>query len=394
MKKKLTFISIIVLAAMLTMNFTLCFTFAGTSSSTTSESSKPIYLALGDSITYGYEPGDTEWGTQLTDECFVSILAKDKGYTAVNKGVIGNTAAGVLQQLNNGEFDDTIQKASIITLTCGGNDLMEVLYQRTATLLNANKTYVKNYGEITPRGVITILALSSVYPDKYPAVQVQTVQLAAVGAMKGIDTSEEFLSAVSEFITTLNQLTAAIKNKNSDVKLYVATQYNPYEHFTGTYKSIGASLGSCAKILADKVRDNASAGQYEVADVYKLFLGHSAEYGNASENPIQLDFHPSVAGHAAIAKCFEEIVPDASEFVPTPDTPDKGSDSHSPDADGTSHTSSHSTASSSAKGSSVTDTPDTGDDTNLWIPLAMMSISMTSLVLLTLARSKSRKRYH
>ena len=68
MKKKLTFISIIVLATLLAMNFTLCFTFAGTSSSKTSESSKPIYLALGDSITYGYEPGDTEWGTQLTDE--------------------------------------------------------------------------------------------------------------------------------------------------------------------------------------------------------------------------------------------------------------------------------------------------------------------------------------
>lgn len=391
MKKKLIFISIIVLATLLAMNFTLCFTFAGTSSSKTSESSKPIYLALGDSITYGYEPGDTEWGTQLTDECFVSILAKDKGYTAVNKGVIGNTAAGVLQQLNNGEFDDTIQKASIITLTCGGNDLMEVLYEKTAKLLNATKSYVKSYGQITAREVITILALSSVYPDRYPADQVKTVQLAAVAAMNGIDTSKEFQSAVSEFITTLNQLTAAIKSKNSNVKIYVATQYNPYEHFTGTYQNIGASLGSCAKILAEKVRDNAATGGYQVADVYKIFLGHSAEYGNATEDPMQLDFHPSVAGHAAIAKCFEEIVPDAPKVTPIPDG---GSNSGSKDASGTSHKGSHSTTTGSAGSSSVADTPDTGDDTNLWIPFAMMSISTASLILLTLARGKSRKRYH
>lgn len=388
MKKKLTFISIIVLATLLAMNFTLCFTFAGTSNSKTTKSSKPIYLALGDSITYGYEPGDTEWGTQLTDECFVSILAKDKGYTAVNKGVIGNTAAGVLQQLNNGEFDDTIQKASIITLTCGGNDLMEVLYQRTAKLVNANKVYTKKYGEITARGVITILALSSVYPDRYPTDQVQMVQLSAVAAMSGIDTSQEFKTALSEFITTLNQLTAAIKSKNPDVKIYVATQYNPYEHFTGTYKNVGASLGSCAKILADQVRDNASTGDYQVADVYQIFLGHSAEYGNATEDPVQLDFHPSVAGHAAIAQCFEEIVPDAPKV-----TPDDGSDSGSKDASGTSHKSNHSTTTGTTGSSSVTDAPDTGDDTNLWVPFAMMSISSASLILLSLARRKSSKRY-
>ena len=399
MKKKFIFSTVIALATVLVMNFSLCYAFAGTSSNDSS-SSKPIYLALGDSITYGYEPGDTAQGKQLTDECFVSILAKDKGYTALNEGVIGNTAAGVLKQLNTGEFDSTIKNASIITLTCGGNDLMEVLYQKTADYLNSSKAVVKKWGKFTSLDVITILALSSIYPDKYPTTEVTTVQLALMTVLStgDLDQSTEFQTALSEFIDTLNQVTSTIKRKNPDVKIFVSTQYNPYEHCTSTLKSLGTTLGKCASILRQKVVDNASTGQYTVADVYSAFEGNTATYCNASENPLQIDFHPSVAGHAAIAKCFEEVVPDASEV--TPPTPDDGSDSDSKDDgskgnDSDSENSSHKTAKSTSDSNSASDdtnAPDTGDDANLWLPLAAMTVSTIALTGIVVARRKRERK--
>ena len=394
MKKKLVFSSIITLTIVLVMNCSLCFAFAGTSgtSSSTASTSKPILLALGDSITYGYEPGDTSEGTRITDECFVSILAKDKGYTAVNEGVIGNTAAGVLQQLNNGEFDSTLKKASVVTLTCGGNDLMDVLYQKTADYLNSSKSVVKTYGTFTNRDVITILA----HPDQYPKPEITTIQIALMTVLstEKLDESAEFQAALSDFITTLNQVTATIKSKNPDVQIFVATQYNPYEHCTNALKMLGTSLGRCAALLRQAVMDNASAGQYTVADVYAAFQGNTATYCNATEDPLQIDFHPSVAGHAIIAKCFEEVVPDASEV--TPPTPDEDSDSDSKgsgskDSDSGSKDSSHKTAKSTSDNNDTSDdanAPDTGDDSNLWIPLAAMTVSAAALAGIAVARRK------
>ena len=122
-----------------------------------STASQPLYLALGDSITWGYEPnGKDAAGTQLTDECFVNILATDKGYTVENEAAIGNTATGILEQLSSGTLDDSIKQAKVITITCGGNDLMQVVYERTAQTYNTVNPDDKM--QITADDVIAILA--------------------------------------------------------------------------------------------------------------------------------------------------------------------------------------------------------------------------------------------
>ena len=393
MKRKFRFISVIAAAAITVMSFSCCLAYAGnTETGKSSESSKPVYLALGDSITYGYEPSDdpdkAATGDQLTDECFVSILANEKGYTAVNKGGIGNTAAGIQKQLDSGELDADLKKAQIVTITCGGNDLMEVVYTRAATAFNKNSYIVKQWGEKTPLDIITILAL----PGNYDKDLVTAVQMAAFTAIQKIDTSEDFKTALEQYIADLNGVTATIKTRNPDIKIYLATQYNPYEHFTGTYKTIGTYLGNCASILHDRVVANAETGQYTVADVYSAFLGNSAEYGNATENPLFLDFHPSVAGHAAIAKCFAEVVPQA-EVKPDP-SPEPDEDTNpdadtKPDADTNPDADKESSSDSSAvKGKDV----NTGDDTNLRIPAGIMAASAGAVVLLIATRRKSRAR--
>lgn len=277
---------------------------------------QPIYLALGDSITYGYEPSDEilegydYTGKQLTDECFVQILAKEKGYKAINEGVVGNTAAGIKAQLDSGELDSYIDEAQIVTITCGGNDLMDLVYSKTADLYNQ---YYGGSEPITSDDVVSILGgFKEMDQSKY-----QLLQLSALAVIQKMDTDKAYIadfdSAVNDFISNLNQVTSYIKDKNPNVSIFVETQYNPYEHFTA-WKTIAKHIGNCAVKLNDAINDNAEVGQYTVVDVYSAFIGHTEEYCNArgaTKDDLFLDFHPSVEGHKVIAQCFSEVVPEA-----------------------------------------------------------------------------------
>jgi LPXTG-motif cell wall-anchored protein len=276
---------------------------------------KPVYLAIGDSITNAYQPG----GSHLTDESFVNILANEKGYTAVNKGVDGNTATGILAQIESGDLDEYIKSAEVITITCGGNDLMNLVYEKMA--LEFNRYYSSKYGTISGDDIIDLLSGGA------DAQQKQLLLIAALSAIQKLDDPkgylDEFKASVESFIENINKVTSAIKTMNPDAEIFLSTQYNPYEHFT-KLTSLSGHLNNCAVILRQRVIENATAGQYTVADVYTAFLGNTAEYCNADDSQyptgMQIDFHPSVAGHAAIAECFGQVVPKAKTNSSTEST--------------------------------------------------------------------------
>ena len=280
-------------------------------------SEKPIYLALGDSITFGYEPSDEildgygYTGEQLTDECFVQILAKEKGYEAINKGVVGNTAAGIKNQLDSGELDSYIDQAQIVTITCGGNDLMGLVYSKTADLYN------QYYGKNDPLTSDDVVSILGGFKEVDQTTQ-QMLQLSALTVIQKMDTDKTYIadfdSAVNDFISRLNEVTSYIKEKNPKASIFMETQYNPYEHFT-YWKVISKHIGNCAVKLNDAIENNATTGQYTVVDVYSAFEGNTATYCNArgdSKDDLFLDFHPSIEGHKVIAQCFSEVVPEAS----------------------------------------------------------------------------------
>ncbi|MGT2929903.1 SGNH/GDSL hydrolase family protein [Streptococcus dentasini] len=85
------------------------------------------YLALGDSLTEGV--GDT-----TGQGGFVPILSRslenDYGYQVAssNYGVAGNTSQQILKRMQNKkDLQKGLQKADMMTLTVGGNDVMAVL---------------------------------------------------------------------------------------------------------------------------------------------------------------------------------------------------------------------------------------------------------------------------
>ncbi len=96
------------------------------------------YLALGDSISTGYCLG----GSHFEDERFTKILAETNGYVEINEAIDGNTMSGILSQLEDGSLDEAIASADLITITCGGNDMLEFLYSYLSEQLETIQWFV------------------------------------------------------------------------------------------------------------------------------------------------------------------------------------------------------------------------------------------------------------
>ena len=175
----------------------------------------PDYLALGDSISAGYGLEDAE------KEVFTALLAEAAGYDLMNHAVNGNTAEGILRQISDGSLDEAIQEAELITLTCGGNDMMALLYDKTAEIYNAT-----GRTPITPDEVLPILADTL---DR----RWYFVLCAAQEALDGFAESEAFTAGLAVYEENLTQVITYLTACNPEAEIVVATQYNPYRSFAG-----------------------------------------------------------------------------------------------------------------------------------------------------------------
>lgn len=274
---------------------------------TTNAAENTNILALGDSISAGYGLASPEV------ESFTSIIDAEDNYVVTNKAVNGNTATGILAQIESEDItDEEIKAADIITITCGGNDMMALLYAKTAEIYNA--TYPDNS-----------ITMSEVANELINTGSDRRLILMAI-ALKLLDSNDplymmngtEFADNLASFIATLNSVTEIILKKNPEVKIIVATQYNPYAEFSGATYSIisvdpvcrGMEAGVSA--LNTAIIENAENGVYTVADVKTEFDEYKGTEDLYVASPVtesfNLDFHPTAAGHSIIADTFAKAI--------------------------------------------------------------------------------------
>ncbi|MBR3927918.1 MAG: DUF1254 domain-containing protein [Clostridia bacterium] len=270
---------------------------------------KPVYVALGDSITTGY-------GLMEGEKGFTEIVAEANGYALINYAVDGNTASGILTQMSNPAMLMDIAKADVITVTCGGNDLMGILYQQMAEIFNANIPEAMAAMRVKPEEITTIMA--------NPAdSRQQMLLLAAKTVLEGnpelgitpFVQSDAIKNGITSYLTNMGIVMATIRKVNPDVSIIVTTQYNPYGHFDGIYASLNQGMNMGAMALSKYITDYAPVLGYQVADVYSAFSGSSENLMNAAMEPLNLDFHPNAAGHAVIAKCVNAVLNPAEATV-------------------------------------------------------------------------------
>ena len=260
------------------------------------------YLALGDSITAGYTPDDGSGNPGVLSTPFTSYLKDLYAFEDLDNSlaVSGWTSGDLLTGLQNAR-EDTFAGVRLVTITIGGNDLMDALY---GYLFEEYKTAQTQDPDS--------------YPDSYPDQEAfqeallggdATLMFFALGKLGGFSDSSQAAAALEAVEYNLGIILDLLKEKASNAAIVVCTQYNPYNSFKdnaflgGMYTAFEAGVQQ----LNDKIRSICSGKSVLVADVYSDFLGRT-DLCNADPKTSQLDFHPNEAGHKVMAQTIAQTL--------------------------------------------------------------------------------------
>lgn len=257
------------------------------------------YLALGDSITTGYAPGNT-----TVSSPFAGQVQAKMGYDSLsNCAVVGATTDTLKDALPSLSGD--IAGASLITITIGGNDLMNALYGYLVAAYNTQN----------PTKPITVetlkVALENLSNPSNQAMLNSVSQL-----INGFDGSNAETVALDTFGTNLENIIDQIRQENPSAPIVIATQYNPYGHITNPLATgIVTAFENGVVHLNERITKVAAAKGLIVADVYTAFRENGGPLTNATFNmsglalDANLDFHPNQAGHDLIAAVICAAIP-------------------------------------------------------------------------------------
>ena len=260
------------------------------------------YVALGDSITTGYGLEENETG-------FARQVADSNGYTLTNLAQNGATSSMLFASLSGSEVSSAIASADLITITIGGNDLMNALYAYLA------EEYNNKQNSDTP---ITAADVKASLAGEEGAVVKQITML--VFAISNISDFQSSLIANSAYDTLWDnfvEIIETIREINQNAQLIVVNQYNPYSHLTTgisglDLSSVISAFDSAVQVLNEAISSGETIAGYTVADVYTEFEQAENNPCNASVSlpSINLDFHPNAAGHSLIASTISALLTD------------------------------------------------------------------------------------
>lgn len=263
-----------------------------------SASSSVRYVVLGDSISTGYGLTDGE-------KSFVDILKET--YPLISESAFynlakdGDTSADLLSTLETSGNSYYIRNADIITITIGGNDMMDALYGFLAAKYNGQ--YSTDWTADDVKDKIT----DKSDPDYNSLITVATDNISS------FPSSDEAKNKAKEVGNNLSKALKEIKNMNSKGTVIVANQYNPYTYAANNTENmlmkllaytVDRAFEGGIDLLNNEIKNAVDANGCTLADVYAAFK-------NATENPscasfasqddINLDFHPNAYGHGIIA---------------------------------------------------------------------------------------------
>ena len=259
------------------------------------------YVALGDSITTGYGLDEAQ--------SFAEQIAEQEGYT-LNDSLArdGATSTDLLEVVRSEANADTLKNADLITVTIGGNDLMDALYAYLAEKYNKQNSDTS----ITAEDVKASLA------GEEGAVEEQKTML--VFAISNISNFQSSLIANSAYDTLWDnfvEIIETIREINQNAQLIVVNQYNPYSHLTTgisglNLSSVISAFDSAVQALNEAISSGETIADYTVADVYTKFEQAESNPCNASVSlpSINLDFHPNATGHGLIADTISALLTD------------------------------------------------------------------------------------
>lgn len=229
---------------------------ASTTNTSTTSTSTDQLVALGDSITFGYNLGNNQ---SPYPGAFPYVLAKAEGLSATSvndQGVPGWTSGQLLAALQAGKYTSALKQAKIVTVDIGSNDL---LHAASRLVLEAE----------TGQPVV-------------PKLQDR------LALQQGLDSIK----------TNLSQIIAAVKQQAPNAQILLYNLYNPFVSGTSLASVAESMVSGANHIIAE------AAAQSNVTLVH----AHAAFAGNQANYVLPLDVHPTVAGQNALATAAEDAL--------------------------------------------------------------------------------------
>ncbi|EPZ45136.1 SGNH/GDSL hydrolase family protein [Alicyclobacillus acidoterrestris] len=222
--------------------------------------SKGTLVALGDSITFGYNLADTAGNSVASKSAYPALMAKAEGFRVSDLGVPGWTSTDLLAALDTPSFSRAVRGASVLTLDIGSNDLLQ--WADKAGLL----------ADATSQSAPTLSTN-------------QQIQAAAVLAQFGVN--------FDKIVARIRSLTSA-----------PIVAFNLYDPFPSS-----SPLSNIDELMEEVENEEISeiAGQYKniaVADAHTAFAGKQTADVRIAED----DVHPTPSGQQALARVGEQAI--------------------------------------------------------------------------------------
>lgn len=263
---------------------------------------QPVYVALGDSISTGYG-----LDTETAEKSFVEQIAEQQDLSMTMLAADGETTASLLEKLTDadGAVAEALETADVVTLTIGGNDFMNALYEYMAEAYNtANST------SFTAEQFKEALEGKNAELEQSEALTFVTQNISGFALGAG--------TLLTQFETALNKIASGIR-RHTNAPVVVATQYNPYrfaaDEVSGepatAAQAIADAFDTMLALMNAKIKALEAQEGFFTADVFSAFGGAQQNPCNASFLSSNLDFHPNARGHKLMTQTVGEVVQSA-----------------------------------------------------------------------------------
>ncbi len=224
--------------------------FSGTAAAA-SAAGGPLYVALGDSITFGYNlsPGPQTVPSSLA---YPFLAGKSLGDKTVDDGIPGLTTNGLLGLVQSGQYNQQLRQASLVTIDIGSNDLLHV---------------AGSY-------------LAGQRPLPAPV-------------------QKQLRAAIARFSPLFAKLLQAVRARTSG-QIVLLDLYDPLPPGVPLFSASEQAIGAMNRILTRE----AAWFQLPVIDVYSLFNGSQL----IDVRVLEQDVHPTAYGQTQIAKSLVQAV--------------------------------------------------------------------------------------
>ncbi|MEH7275014.1 GDSL-type esterase/lipase family protein [Neobacillus vireti] len=222
---------------------------------------KPNLVALGDSITYGWNLDDTNGNTKKSSKSFPNLILEQGFFNVTNISGGGWTSSNILAQVNDPANEAAIQNADVFTLNIGSNDLMGAV---------GLKTIIDNGTPVDPAAL-------------QPKVEIAAAQLGQ----------------------NLQSIFGKIRSLNTDAPIILYNIYNPFgpstdNQFNAFLHSIGGQI--VTGVNTNIISPFSNVPGTFVANAKTVFDNNQTTY------IIPGDIHPTSVGQAVLAGLATEIL--------------------------------------------------------------------------------------